>query len=68
MDDNDSWNNDDGSVGFADDNLNTQLKFLLSKLVYAKSQESHPVALLFEDLHWSDKDVLGEFDTVRAEH
>ena len=33
---------------------------LLSKLVYAIAKKSHPVALIFEDLHWADKDSLGE--------
>lgn len=33
---------------------------LISKLVYAIAKKSHPVAFVFEDLHWADKDSLGE--------
>lgn len=40
--------------------LKQRWKFLLSKLVLAISKESHPIAILFEDIHWADKDVLGE--------
>lgn len=35
-------------------------KFLLSNLVRAISSHSHPIALLFEDLHWADDDTFGE--------
>lgn len=67
MDDNDySVCSFDGSRCLSADNLNPQLKFHLSKLVCAISRESRPIALLFEDLHWSDKDALGEFDTARV--
>lgn len=54
--------NDECSSGIITDNLNQQLKFLLAKLVCAIAQKSHPIVILFEDLHWSDKDAL---DTVR---
>ena len=37
-------------------------KFLLSNLVYAISSQSHPIALVFEDLHWADEDTFGEVD------
>ena len=35
-------------------------KFLLSSLVSAISSKSHPIALVFEDLHWADDDAIGE--------
>lgn len=56
--------NDDASIAFsyevAADKMRNQLKFLLSKLVYTISRESHPIAFLFEDLHWADNDALGK--------
>lgn len=56
--------NDDASTAFsyevAADKMRNQLKFLLSKLVYTISRESHPIAFLFEDLHWADNDALGK--------
>ena len=45
---------------FNANDLTQQLKFLLSKLVYAISRESHPIAILFEDLHWADRYALGK--------
>lgn len=50
---------DIGDVKTATD-LKQRWKFLLSKLVSAISKESHPIAILFEDIHWADKDALGE--------
>lgn len=35
-------------------------KFLLSNLVCAVSSQNHPIALVFEDVHWADDDTLGE--------
>jgi hypothetical protein len=55
--------NDDASTAFcyevAADKMRNQLKFLLSKLVCTISTESHPIAFLFEDLHWADNDAFG---------
>ena len=42
---------------------NIRWKVLLSHLVCAISSHSHPIALLFEDLHWADDDTFGEYST-----
>ena len=47
----------DSSSGAA----NLRWKVLLSNLVCAISSRSHPIALLFEDLHWADDDTFGEY-------
>ena len=39
--------------------LKLRWKFLLSNLVYAICSQSHPMVLLFEDLHWATDDALG---------
>jgi predicted ATPase len=48
--------------------LKLRWKFLLSTLVYAISSQSHPIALVFEDLHWADADTLGEFKRLVIFH
>jgi predicted ATPase len=40
--------------------LNLRWKLLLSNLVSAISSQDHPIALMFEDLHWANEDTLGE--------
>ena len=40
--------------------LNMRWKLLLSNLVHAISSQDHPIALVFEDLHWANEDTLGE--------
>ncbi|KAL3777487.1 hypothetical protein ACHAWO_007357 [Cyclotella atomus] len=42
--------------------LNLRWKLLLSNLVYAISSQDHPIALVFEDLHWANEDTL---DTIQ---
>lgn len=46
--------------------LKLRWKFLLSTLVRAISSQSHPIVLVFEDLHWADEDVLGKVQTKRS--
>jgi predicted ATPase len=48
----------------ATENLATRWTLLLAKLIYAISKEAHPIALIFEDLHWADQDAIGELCLV----
>ena len=40
-------------------NMKLRWKVLFSNLVYAISSQQHPIALVFEDLHWADEDTFG---------
>lgn len=57
------FSDDEIFISTAEENRRQQLKFLLSKLICAISREFHPVALLFEDLHWSNSDALGKLSS-----
>ena len=52
------FNNDSDHV--VTDGLTQRWNFLLSKLVFAISKKSHPIAIVFEDVHFADIDALGE--------